>query len=378
MEALKDSDWKVRKNAAESLGFFAAARRKAVPGLLALLKDDQVKVRQSALLSLGRLGKGNPKVEAALEEFTKDPDTSVREDAVIALAALGKTDDSALPVLIKALASKEKATAKSAVQALAIVGRKTPEKVLPSMIEMLKKKDGGEQNALGVLQKMRTAAEPALPTITALYASADPATRLDIMDAVVAIDKAGDQAIPILIKQLKAVDPIDRREALFGLMHYRTRAKDWTEAVAGVLNDRDREVKMMAIGVLKGTANHSKEIALQLAPLTQDPELPVRRAAIRALGTFKPLPHEALAALEKCLKDQNPSIRTLAALQLGYIGREYPAEVTKMLESALSSEQFEPTKRAISTALRRVPKPSPSSPGGKQSSAPSPKESATQ
>jgi len=315
------------------------------------------------------LGKGDPKVEAELHNFAKDPDSLSQVNAVIALAALGKTDDSAVPMLIKALDSEEKATAKAAVRALAVAGGKVPEKVVPTLIQILSKK-GSQENALRVLRNMREAAKLALPSIVGIYDSADPAIRLEIMDAVMAIDKGGDYAIPVLVKQLKATDPLDRKEALVGLMRYRNRADDFLDPLADILKDRDMEVKTLAIRVIRGSGKHSAKVTSQLVDLSQDPDIRVRKEAIGALGSFKPFPHEALAALEKCLKDQNPTIRTASAVQLGYIVREYPEEVTKILESALAAEHDERAKRAIAATVKRLPKNSgPVTPGG-QSAAP--------
>jgi HEAT repeat protein len=314
-----------------------------------------VEVRRAVILSLGRLGKGDHRVEAELHNFAKDPDSLSQVNAVIALAALGKADDSAIPILIKALGNEEKATAKAAVRALGVAGRKAPEKVVPTMIQILSQKQS-QENALRVLRNMREAAKPALPTIVGLYDSADPAIRLEIMDAVVAIDKQGDYAIPVLVKLLKATDPLDRKEALVGLMRYRSKADDFLDPIADVLNDRDFGVKILAIRVIRGSGKHSPKVTSQLVDLCQDPDIRVRKEAIGALGSFRPFPHEALAALEKCLKDQNPVIRTAAAVQLGYVARQYPEEVTKMLESALAAEHDERAKGAIASTLKRLPK----------------------
>lgn len=350
------------------MGFFSAARKDAVPKLLELLKDDHVEVRRAAILSLGRIGEASPKVETDLRALTKDPDELTRVNAVIALASIGKAGDTAAPILVEALDSKEKATAKAAVVALGTLGKKSPDRVLPSMIEILKKKEGpGPEHALRVLRTMREAAKDALPAIAALYDGADAATRLDIMDAVVAIDRTGNHAIPVLIKLLKAPDPMDRKEALLGLMKYRNKADEFMDPVADLLKDRDVEVKLLAIGIVRGSGHQTPKAVDGLVELVQDPDFRVRKAAIGAVGALKPLPHEALGALDLCLKDQNASVRTITAVQLGYIGRDHPEEVTKLLEAALAAEQDERARAAITSALNRVPKTGAQRADGQQS-----------
>ncbi|MBM3300410.1 MAG: HEAT repeat domain-containing protein, partial [Deltaproteobacteria bacterium] len=289
------------------------------------MADEQVEVRRATILSLGRLEKNNPAVEPELRKFAQDPDQVSRVNAVIALAEMGKADDSAIPVLLEALGSKEKPTAKAAGRVLGRMGKNKPEMILPSMIQALEKKEEPLTGyAVQVLRNMKTAAEPALPQIAALYDSADPSTRLDIIDAVAAIDKDGGHAIPVLIKGLKAADPLDRKEALLGLMRYREKPEPFLDPLAESLKDTDGENRLLAAEIIKGLGNKALKAVPQVTVLFQDPVPRVRLTAIGAVGALKPPPREALPELERALKHEHPQTRIVAAAALAQFGAAYP------------------------------------------------------
>ncbi len=357
---MKDPAPKVRANAAESLGLFPKAESKSIPPLLKLSTDDDVEVRRAAILALGRLGKGNAEVERTLKGFADDPDSLSQLNATVALASIEKSDESVIPTLLQALGSKEKPTAKLARRVLAQMGRKTPEKVLPGLIEALEKKQEPVAGyAVNVVSAMKTAAAPALPKLVAFYDDADPETRLDIVDAVTAIDKSGDYAVPVLVKALSADDSLDRKEALLGLMKYRDKSDLYIDHVITATKDEDVQNRLLAVGVIRGLGNKAAKATPALIAATQDSDLRVRRGAIRSLGSLKPPSREITPALEKCLQDANAGIRVAAAEALGILGNTYPEEVTKILEKAVDSEKQPYAKSRIETVLKRLAKSQP-------------------
>lgn len=354
----------MRKNAAESLGFFYSAGEKAVPKLLDVLGDQNVEVRRAAIQSLGRLRKGGPEVVAALNGFTKDPDALIRTNAVVALAAMGQVDDAVIPKIVEAMGSKDKATAKAAGRVLGNLGKKNPEKVLPSMLDILEKKQEPLTGyAVNVLRGMRGAAVPALPKLAALFDVADPDTKLDIIDALIAIDKKGDYAIPVLVKGLQATNPVDRKEALIGLIRYRNKADRFIEALVGALKDPQAENRFVAIGIVRGLGDQSSKVVPELINLTEDPEYRVRRAAISTLSAIKPLSPDVIPALEKALKNNKDyRTRSAAAEALGRLGKASPDRVIKILEGARHLEKDERIKKRIVLQLRRLERNRPATP----------------
>ena len=82
IDALKDSDATVRRQAVTSLG--QIGDREAVPALIAVAADQDVEIRRRAVRALGQIGD-----DRALDTLTaalKDDDAAVRRHAAIAIA----------------------------------------------------------------------------------------------------------------------------------------------------------------------------------------------------------------------------------------------------------------------------------------------------
>jgi HEAT repeat protein len=63
------------------------------------LKDHDPKVRKEAAVKLGNLGPANPEVVPALTGALKDPDAGVRQEAIVALSRCGAAASDAIPAL---------------------------------------------------------------------------------------------------------------------------------------------------------------------------------------------------------------------------------------------------------------------------------------
>jgi len=84
IQALKDTTWSVRENAAEALGEIGDAR--AVEALIQALKDQSGSVRANAAWALGKIGR--PAVEPLIQAL-EDEDGDVRAGAAEALERIG-------------------------------------------------------------------------------------------------------------------------------------------------------------------------------------------------------------------------------------------------------------------------------------------------
>ena len=96
IDALKDKDLGVRRNAAWALGRMKDPQ--AVPALIKALKDESSYVRRAAAVALGEIK--DPRAVPALIEALKGENDFVRENAAWALQAIGQP---AVPALIDAL-----------------------------------------------------------------------------------------------------------------------------------------------------------------------------------------------------------------------------------------------------------------------------------
>lgn len=358
MEALKDPSEKVRSNAATSLGEFAGEGKQSVPLLLTALGDTSPEVRRAAILSLGRLGKGVDGVEPAVQKFADDPDAVTKMDATIAMASLGHWDDAALPSLLKAMGSSNEATSKGAGRVLGDIGIEHPDKVMPGLMEQLEKgSPNHSRTALRVLRYMKTQATPALPRVIELYDKADPVTRLEIVDTILALDRQGDYAIPVLKKALDGPQPKDRREALIGLLRFRSKVSLFLDSLIDATGDKDPENQILAIAILKGLGPQAGKAVPRLIALMEEGHPKVRSAAVAAISSFTPPTPEILQALGKELKSQDIQIRMTAIGSLRRYGYIYPDMVVGILKTALDEEKDDQTRKALSSALEKVSAP---------------------
>jgi HEAT repeat protein len=85
LNALHDSDARIRKKAVESLGNVGAENSAIVPALIATLEDRDANVRSAAVLALLKIGPDAGESVPALRKTLKDKDAKVRDYAKKAL-----------------------------------------------------------------------------------------------------------------------------------------------------------------------------------------------------------------------------------------------------------------------------------------------------
>lgn len=117
IEALEDTDVRVRVGAADALGDIGDSR--AIGPLTASLKADDLKLRKAAALALQKIG--DPSAIDALVAALGDPEVSVRMAVASAVAAFG---DRVVPRLVEMLPATNVATGHGIVMALTKTGNK--------------------------------------------------------------------------------------------------------------------------------------------------------------------------------------------------------------------------------------------------------------
>jgi HEAT repeat protein len=114
IEAMTNSNSRVRMYAAGTLGLFGSQARVAVPGLLAYLKDKDLDARMHAAESLGRIGANATVAVPALvrcleEEKNYRPRSYYPSPAIIrAIGRFGTNAQPAVPTLIRIIESKQR------------------------------------------------------------------------------------------------------------------------------------------------------------------------------------------------------------------------------------------------------------------------------
>ncbi len=128
IETLRDEDDDVRRQAAGALGEIGDA---AVPALIEALRDESFYVREQAAEALGLIG--DAAAVPALIEALRDEDSDVRRQAAEALGEIG--DVTAVPALIETLRDEDSAVRRQAAEALGEIGDVT---AVPALIETLR------------------------------------------------------------------------------------------------------------------------------------------------------------------------------------------------------------------------------------------------
>jgi HEAT repeat protein len=119
VQALHDSDPRVREAAARSIGALSQESEKVEMELVALLSDPEVPVRHAAAQALGGQ-KGTPALMSALTELLRNPDPAVRQAAVHALLLIDGQDS--LPALSASVMDDDPMVRQWAVAALGETG----------------------------------------------------------------------------------------------------------------------------------------------------------------------------------------------------------------------------------------------------------------
>ncbi len=199
-QALEDSDWGVRRNAASVLGKIGTET--AIAGLLKALEESNKDVRWKAAFALGKIG--SETAIPGLLKALKDSDKDVRSNAVVALCKIGS--ETAIAGLFKVLEHSDKDVRGKAAFALGKIGSET---AIPRSLKALENSD----NALEALTEIET--ETAIAGLLKALEHSDEGVR---GNAAFALGKIGSEtAIAGLLKALEHSDEDVRWYAAFAL-----------------------------------------------------------------------------------------------------------------------------------------------------------------
>jgi HEAT repeat protein/beta-lactamase regulating signal transducer with metallopeptidase domain len=267
--ALKDSDVKVRRAAASSLGNLEDPR--SVPALIEALRDSDSEVRACAAEALGDME--DPRSIPGLTAAIKDGSPEVRRRAI---EAISNMEGGTKPVdaFIAALADSNSEVREAAVEALSDVQDK---RAVRPLIKLLSDPSADVRHqtahALGNLEDP-AAAEP----LAAALRDSDADVR---SAAAQSLSQLGLTTAPAaLIEATKDKNPDVRQNAIQALGEIRDPKSVPTLRVA--LNDPNKDVRDAAINALSEVRDSSALDALVAALKSSDPN--VRRQAAEALG----------------------------------------------------------------------------------------------
>jgi HEAT repeat protein len=285
IQALGDSDWDVRRAAAEALGKLGDPQ--AVPALIGALGEWgdlwSENVRRAAAEALGKLG--DPQAVPALIQALGDSDWDVRRAAAEALAKIGTP---AVPALIQALGDSDWDVRRAAAEALGAIG---DPQAIPALIQALG--DSGWDVRRAAAEALGAIGDPqAVPPLSVWAHAGEDAARdalqtlghpmLDLPQAVAQVVAQG--AWGVLIRALTCTQV---REVVVGL------GAPAVPALIQALGDSDWDVRRAAAEAL-GKLGDPQAVPALIQALG-DSDRDVRRAAAEALGATRRPPSRAPA-----------------------------------------------------------------------------------
>jgi uncharacterized protein (TIGR02996 family) len=350
-QALDDPDPRVRAGAASALRHLHRHAAPAEPDLLALLRDDpDAEVRRSAGRSLATLEYETQAIFAGLEAGLDDPDEEVRrtcawglchwdsmtaERVRIVLRRLGRVDrglreflafavcrsQAALPEVVAflhgALRQEEGGWPLRSAAAVAL-GRLRVEAALTDLFAFL---DSGGEEGAEALCRLGPAAVPGL-----IARLRQGSARMRELLLCRAADFQGSHPhladlLPGVLACLRHEDEEVRRAALRVLQGCQRRSAAGARLVEDMIRqERDRETRCDAIGVLARLSPHPRAAAATLAELQRDREATVRAAVPRALEHLGLSAKAELELLRVALGDAAEEVRTAAVWRAAALG----------------------------------------------------------
>ncbi|MCU0684286.1 MAG: HEAT repeat domain-containing protein [Polyangiaceae bacterium] len=335
---IQDSAPEVRRAVSRALGELGDVR--ATGSLLLALRDPNLDVRTEALNALGQLG--DPSSVLAIAPLVEPPQPpALRRAALAALARVG--NDRALGVLASALAYDDEAPGGQtpARDALVTAGRKAVPTLLSALNSARSERTlAAAALALGSLGATE-AREPIARALKAGTLPPGPALR--------ALALVGDtSALPSVLELLAHPSPPVRAEARIAaevLLDPRRPDGRAVDPIAALLfATQTRPDERPALLRLLGRTGSPRAAAL-VAPFARSTEMPLRLAALDALGSLGPGGGHDRALLE-AVGDDDPAVRARAAAALGLSATE--ATLEELVRRLGSTEEQD--RGALATA----------------------------
>jgi HEAT repeat protein len=195
---------------AEALAYVQPRCPAAIHALVEMLGDRDSAVRVQAASALGRLGLEAQTAIPALTEALHSPEANLRTDAAIALAQVGGNAQAVLPLLLEVAQERGHQNRIRAMEALSRLGV-TSEPVIAALIRALQDEVTAQVKAAELLGRMGVAAKAAIPALRDVLKGSDPETSVQAALALWKIDRRADEALPVLVAELKM--PIAPRPA---------------------------------------------------------------------------------------------------------------------------------------------------------------------
>ncbi len=402
IEQLKSDNKEVQAAAATSLAEMGANAAPALDALVEALKDDDVVVRAAAVRAIGMMGEPGKKAAIPMVKMIRDDDPFVRRETIEAIRNLDFSDEQTVPLMIAALGEADQTVVLQAASTLAQFGETAvpamiraleneqtafwaclvlnqlgPEAkpAVPKLTELLdhphEELRHEAAQTLGAIGAEAASAAPALAETAgdaeefnpvraaACYALAQigPPAKAEALESLQEISQGEDAFLKVLsLWAIEKVDPNEDRlknETAQKLVQQMT-SEDTAvgSAAARALLDLRPGPEVVAPLIAEVMDKTSPEVAALMmdaaaslgAPVVPRMVVglefePIRMAAIGVLGRIGAAAAEAVPALIKYAKDENPEVRGEVFFVLGQIGAGAKDAVPAATEALADEEE---------------------------------------
>jgi HEAT repeat protein len=255
-QALKDINVSIQASAAlVNFGKTDRYKPNVINGLLKALKDKEYYVRRNAAESLGRLGKAEPKVIDALLLALKDE--YVRRGAAEALVRLGKVDYNVISTLFIGLKDVYPSMQQKVAASLGIL-KKADQSVIDTLFQvLLNEYTYIPQKGVTALFRLGIADRFIIDILVQAMKESNEYIREQALDSLVRIGKADQKVIDAILQAIKDEKSNVRKKAINALGRL-WQNKSEAELIT-MLEDTRSEIRTAAAYVLK----HKKSLSLE-------------------------------------------------------------------------------------------------------------------
>ncbi len=311
----------------------AESEARATPDVAALAKDLEsadLQVRRDAVQELALLGEQALPALPGLLKVLTDQDPQVNLGALQAIAGLGPAAESALPNILEQLRVGDDQQRYRAAFALARIAQPRPEVVAEALRHTDPKTRAGGTLAVGW---MDPSGHALLPELAARLGDDDASVRSAAFES---FRQLGDRGVDALRPELSNERSAARQQAAQLLGELGTAAASALPALGERISDQDAAVRAAVVRALASIAPDDGPTRSTVLASLQDPEAPVRVAALESLLT---LPETSVAALPELVRllDGPPDEGRLALQNLVELGPKALPVLTQLLPRVAAS-----------------------------------------
>ena len=325
---------------------------KIMPYLMQTLKEQDKDIHIMALLVLGNISQKVPEAFPLILEGLKDPDKEIRVCAVGVLERVGAQKEGVVPALLQAFQDPDKEVRARAVLALSRIGAGSKE-VIPALTRALSDAEPEVRNsALAAVEALGPSAKQTAPALLKRLESEEIQERLRVVDVLLKVDPSSvSQAVPILVRLIKnpnVSDPL-RLSAVDLLAKSGPAAEGAVPTLVDLLADSRFDLRSKAATAL----GRIGQVALPaLDRSLKDPNPSVRAGAVQVLLQMPLGQGSVIPQLITALKDTDRSVRYMAAEGLGKLGSTAESAIPDLVLALKDPE--ESVRSSASTALGRM------------------------